>query len=225
MYHQWSKNPLLKFERLSDSLCCLGRKGRAEIAVKNNGIITLWYYYYSLLTDILVLTLAPPYDEFHTSVREITFKYKSAHHTLLLKNHRWFPITFNIFFLCLIFILLQVGQVSWICGLMSSVSFGNFSSHNLLNVYSLSFYPSLPLPPFFLPFSSLPLFLFPLLSPLYPLLSWTPTMHILNHLTSFCRSQMRGKDLSSGKISEICLYSTAGHLLPELWLIPLCFTA
>lgn len=40
----WSENPLLKLERLSDSLCCLGRKGRDEIAVKNNGIITLLYY-------------------------------------------------------------------------------------------------------------------------------------------------------------------------------------
>lgn len=169
MYHQWSKNPLLKFERLSDSLCCLGRKGRAEIAVKNNGIITLLYYYYNLLTDILVLTLAPPYDEFHTSVREITFKCKSAHHSLLLKNHRWFPITFNIFFLCLIFILLQVGQVPWICALMSSVSFGNFSSHHLLNVYSLSFYLSLSLllPPFFFPPSlSLSSSLFSLPTPL-----------------------------------------------------------
>lgn len=147
-----------------------------------------------------------PHGQSHVSVIEITFKYKSDHHTLL----HWFPITFNIP-LCLIFILPHVCQVSWICELMSSISFGNFSSHHLFKyLFSLSSLPHLS-PPSLPPLSPFLSFLSPpsWLSSPPPPFSWTPLMLILDDFISFYGSQMTAKYLSSSKISEICLYSTA----------------
>lgn len=138
-----------------------------------------------------------------------------VYNTLLLKNHQWFPITFNIFSLCLILILFQVhqflGSVGWWLTSALETSQAIVSS----DIYSFFLFLPSSLPPSPSLYSpSLPLsFLFSLLSPHSSLLD--PNHAYLKPFTSFCSSQMRAKDLSSGKISEICLYSTARS--PASW--------
>lgn len=80
------------------TLCCLGKKGRAEIAVKNNAIITLLCYHYSLLTDILAPTPGPLFGEFHTSDRSLS---SISQITTLsyLKITNSFPLHYHLLFM------------------------------------------------------------------------------------------------------------------------------
>lgn len=173
-------------ERLSDSLCWLGRKEKADKAVKNDAIITLLYY--SLLTDLHVPTLAPcsafsicQSERSVSSINQITIL---SYLKKITNAVQWHVMSLS----CLIFVFLQVCQVSWSVGLYVLSALETSQAIISSNIYSLSLSLSAP-PPFFFP--------------------GTPIMHMLDNFTSFHRSQRRAKDLSSGEISEICLCSTA----------------
>lgn len=94
--------------------------------------------------------------------------------------------------LCLVFILLHICQVSWLCVLMSS---GNFSRHYLFKYLLCATHSSL-------------------------CSSGTPVMLMLDHFTSFHRSHLKAKDLSTGEVSDVCCvpYQTTCCLNSERFL-------
>lgn len=119
---------------------------------------------------------------------------------------------------------------------MSSISFGNFSSHHLFK-YLLSFFlflPPFPFPPPSLTFPPSP-FLFPLPSFHFPLLS--PHFSLLDSNHAYLKpfyiilqssDELRAKGLriwAVVRFQRSACFPQPGHLLPELWVIPPCFTA